>query len=382
MSTNSINVYNLPVSGGSFPCQLGLLCELFDAVEGIETINASPDIVFAASGGNISTYIAMAGDWTSYGIYRVSRCIINEIFARSWFPKGLRLLPTGLLGIFKGSLYRDGFGSKLLLQRFLTNKSIQRVEVWTMTFNVKLFKSEIFCNKKKESCNIQPGDFSKELFTYDCIDFKYNDKKNIIDKIAKISMASASIPFLVEGQEINSTIHTDGGVMYPSPSLPLKEPLQKIINGYDNDLKHDEQIVDKNGELKITTKTKPKRLKYFYFEPYPLDSSYPLVNRSISAAYFEQLFHSRMLLDRRVGLDILKSMGTTTHTKYNNLNVKLLREIIVKLEDSGDHYFVSLSPNFIKTVSLIKVTGEDITSLISLTRSDYSANVWVCPQGN
>lgn len=392
MDKDKITIFNLPVSGGAFPCQLGLLCEFFDSITPIKEFKRKPDITFAASGGNVSTYLSMAGDWTSYGIYRVCKYVKPELFVNSWFPSGMGFLPTALIGIFKGSLYKDGYGADMLFNKFLTPKSIKETEIWTMTFNVDLFKTEIFCNLHQSECLVQPFDFNKDSYTYDCLDLHYIKTDDIIKKMAKVSHASASIPLLVQSQRINSKpqseggLHADGGVMYPSPSTVLKESIINIINGVDSDLKENEFIITPTGEQKTDVYKKPKRMRYFYFEPYDLDSSYPLIERfSTTSALFEQIFHSKMLLDRRVGIDVLMSLRsadseTIESEVHLNMTTKKLNSIISRLEDVAEHYFITLCPAFNGKIAMTVFTTEDLMNLIKKTRESYTAKVWYIPK--
>jgi hypothetical protein len=378
MTEDKKTIFNLPISGGGFPCQLGLMAELLDALSVVENFEKRPDISFAASGGNVAVYITMAGDWTSDGIYRVSSDLKPEMFTRSWFPKGMKFMPTALIGIFKGSLYRDGFGAEDLFSRYLTESSIQRSEIWTMTFNMGPFKTEMFSNKKQSECLIQPEIYSKSAFTYDSLDLNYVKTDGAMEKMSIVSHASASIPYLVEGKKIDSQTNADGGVMYSSPSIPLKYSIESIIKGQKDDLRPSEFIIDKNGDIIESTATEPKMMRYFYFEPYSYDSKYPMESNVASTkAMFLQLFHSRMILDRRVGLDILMDLeGDINHTYYPLLNTKTLSNIILWLEEYAKHYYVSLSPNFRQKVSMTSFTPLNIKNLIDKTRKKYSANVW------
>ena len=103
-TANPLSVYCLPISGGGFVAQLGLLSELYVAkwiAEGKRLKGSKayqPNLVFASSGGNVAAYIAMAGDWSPEGMTRVAEKISTPMFIRSWFPDYMSFIPTWIIG--------------------------------------------------------------------------------------------------------------------------------------------------------------------------------------------------------------------------------------------------------------------------------------------
>jgi len=228
-----LKVYVLPVSGGWFPMQLMLLGQVYQA----RLLNAggrfksteeyTPDICCAASGGNIATYIAMAGDWSDAGISRVSSNIHSEMFCRNWWPSYMTFLPTWILGIFAGALFRTGYGANMLLDKIFTPSTIQKTEIWTGTFNQSTRTCELFCNKKPGETYVWPLTYNRFLYRSMPLNFL---RGNMME-IGKAIMASASIPFIFNSQTIGNHEYADGGIMYASPLTPLQDEICRIVTG-------------------------------------------------------------------------------------------------------------------------------------------------------
>ena len=228
-----LKVYVLPVSGGWFPMQLMLLGQVYQA----RLLNAggrfksaeeyTPDICCAASGGNIATYIAMAGDWSDAGIRRVSSNIHSEMFCRNWWPGYMTFLPTWILGIFAGALFRTGYGANMLLDKIFTPSTIQKTEIWTGTFNQSTRTCELFCNKKPGETYVWPLTYNRFLYR----SMPLNFLRGNMSEIGKAIMASASIPFIFNSQTIGHHEYADGGIMYASPLTPLQDEICRIVTG-------------------------------------------------------------------------------------------------------------------------------------------------------
>jgi len=218
---STLDVYCLPISGGGFVAQLGLLCEIYEAkkiangniVFGSKTY--CPDLVFAASGGNVASYIALAGNWSTDGIIRCSQQIDPHSFTRKWVPNELSIIPNIVVGIFKSSLYNKGYGAGYLFKKLFTEKSISQTEIWTGTYNSDKKAAQFFCNKSQEESLVNESFFNEEQSMYDSLSLKFMNSN--IELIAEVSIASASIPLIVPGQKIGNSMYADGGCSYSSP---------------------------------------------------------------------------------------------------------------------------------------------------------------------
>jgi predicted acylesterase/phospholipase RssA len=229
----ALKIYVLPVSGGWFPMQLMLLSQIYQA----RLINAggrfsspdqyTPNICCSASGGNIANYIAMAGDWSDTGILRISSSINSEIFCRNWWPDYMSFLPTWVLGVFTGAVFRTGYGANILLNKIFTSKTIQKTEIWTGTYNQSTRSCELFCNKRAGDTHVWPLTYNRFLYRSMPLNFLGGN----VTEIGKAIMASASIPLIFNSQTIGDYEYADGGVMYASPLTPLQDEICRIVTG-------------------------------------------------------------------------------------------------------------------------------------------------------
>ena len=117
-----LRVYVLPVSGGALVAQLALIKELSAAIL-LFDINHEPHLVMCSSGGNVSAYIGMAANWNPISIDRISSMVESEMLIMNWWPKHLDFLPTALIGVFAGSIYRQGYGVSKMYENLFNNKN-------------------------------------------------------------------------------------------------------------------------------------------------------------------------------------------------------------------------------------------------------------------
>ena len=353
--------YSLPVSGGSFVAQLGLLSEVYDSQLRLNNgmfrskSDYEPDLVFSASGGNISAYIGMAGKWTPEGILRVCQDIESEMFIRSWFPKSLNFLPTGLVGIFNGSLYQYGYGGRYLFNSYFTPFSITRTEVWTGTYNVDRRRAQFFCNRNEKDAYIKKDSFKDESNLYGEMPLEYLNGD--VNTISDVVTASASIPLLVKAKAVNGENYADGGTMYASPSSLFTDELYKLVN----------------GEF---------RLRGYYFSSYDMDT--PDILKSISGTFgvseINQLIHTNALLDRAALFKILYQLSGGDSEPIIRKDFPLLKRWglveILKIVNECSHCIINLYPAGSPSIKMNKFTIKDIVREIEKSRDDYGAIVW------
>ncbi len=386
MSKNdTLIVYSLPVSGGSFAAQLGLLSELYEARK--KQYNGkfkshkdyAPDLIFSASGGNVAAYSGFAGDWSYEGIIRVCKDFTSEMFVRSWFPPMMNFLPTALIGIFTGSLYRPGYGAKYLFERCFNLQTIQEIEIWTGTYNRTTNQAEFFCNRSQERALIQEIFFDADADKYAVMPLRYmSDEPNVLENLAKISMASASIPYVVEEQKIGQHSYSDGGVMYASPTSAFCNEIFRLVKGhiFDNVL-----CMSNDGTMSNEKEIlKPRRLRHFYFSPYDINS--PEVTQSCKTVNtaITQILYTNLLSDRAAAVLNLQHIygieGTQLiHEHYTDITEDQLSEILMNME-KYDHYVCDLYPIGIPAVNIQNFTIKELISVINKTRLHYGIQIW------
>lgn len=202
-----MNVWILPISGGQFVNQCASIISL------LENEN-KPDIMFGSSGGNLTAYITMAGDWTPNGIIRLCENISSSLIFKSWS----NLDVIGFLkGFFSGNLYKNGPGIYTFIKKYFTEKTIKDVEIWTGCFDKEENKSKFFCNRNKKDCYIQIKNEINNIYQY--LEPVYANGN--IELISDYIVASASVPVIVNEKKVLCKKYVDGGLGGASPFTHL-----------------------------------------------------------------------------------------------------------------------------------------------------------------
>lgn len=340
-----MKIYILPVSGGGFAVQIGLLKAINQATQSeSDKLGYRPDIVFASSGGNVSSYIALIGNWRYNEILRNCGILNSDLFVESWTPS---FFPSGLVFPLTGSVYRNGSGIKELYNKVFTKESIGKTEIWTGTYNEESQKACFFTNKSFAEALIRDDGDNSHL--YDAETYKYVDRD--IEKLSKICHASASIPILTEGVMIDGEKHIDGGVGYASPFFPMSQKLTEVIR--------------KKGNS--------EPLQFFHFSSYNMDMRFSdsFYSRSIGL-----LTHQALLYDRGFIVTYLSQFGKITPKAeiHYNVNYERLGQIIKRLEKKS--YVLSLSPITSPSINLTQFKGREVLDVIKKIENDFTVMVW------
>jgi hypothetical protein len=355
--------YVAPISGASFPSQIALMCEVSIAKTMINIKNKSknikynkiqPDISLATSGGNICIYAAIAGGWKASGIYRIARSLETSMLLQSWWPKFLSFLPSPVLSLNTGSCFRPGYGVEKLFENYLTPSTVTSTEVWTGTKNDTNNKAQFFCNKSNGQTYIKSDTFEKCREIYNCEPLTYT--KGDLKLIAKVALASASIPIVTQAIKIHGSEFSDGGVLFCSP---LSVFTQEI--------------------LRILSDTK-KSLQMIYFSCYDMSTTsndYRGINGAFGST-LSSLICSLTILDRCKGIELIRTLAGDSpvmYLSYNKVNTKMLAKILEFLARQ-EHYFLELYPKEFHDVNLISFEGDDVINKTNLHRLNYAARVW------
>ncbi|AYV86340.1 MAG: patatin-like phospholipase [Solumvirus sp.] len=242
-----MKVLILPISGGGFPVQLGILSKLCDA-------KYEPDLVLSSSGGNVSAYIAAAGGWQSKGIKRVAKCLSKDFFLTSWTEGLFSFIPSWIPGFFMDSFFNSStLGIEFFKENF-NSVTATHVEIWTGTVDCTSKKSQLFCNRKYiDSCIYEEKSDKKDgvgclvdtikdekssTIPVKCIDCKIDTQlygclepiylNGNVEEIGKAALASASIPTMVPSQNIRGKLYADGGVTHASPLSIMKDVINNL----------------------------------------------------------------------------------------------------------------------------------------------------------
>lgn len=378
--SNILEVFSGTISGGGFPAQLQEILYVIDQKKKAfanvsENISSYyvPDLCMGTSGGNVALYIAISGNWDEGGIKRVINSMSPDMFAQTWWPGPMSFLPTGLLGIFEGAIYRPGYGATALLKAFNTSNSIMSVEMWNSSYNKNEKKTALFCNRKENTTFISPLTYSNFESKTLPLTFLAGD----IPRISSSVVASASVPFLFKPVSIDNNDYIDGGVTYPSPLSIFQEEIYKCIKGivepydYEKTLSSPPIPVGTPEQYaELTAKRSRTILHLTYFSPYNIDSTEDTTSALGNGNIFSALTDSSAVKDRYTGINLLERV------KESNQSVKVVdsRTNMYSLSDlfqtyNATHYFCEMYVRNNEWIDLNKFTPQDILNRMNDAKS-------------
>lgn len=365
-----LEVYVLPVSGGGFPAQLQEVIFYTNqkqlatntTEETGDYLEYTPDICLSASGGNVSSYIGLSGNWTEGGIKRVVQTLNAKMFSRTWWPGPLGFLPTWILGIFEGSIFRPGYGPSRLLKAFSDDQSIQDVEIWSGTYNKTQKRTGLFCNKKS-------GETLISETTYNPFDFKTMPliyMAGDIDLISKVTVASASVPILFKPVEIDGDEHIDGGVTYQSPLTPLQNEIYNIMKGITTPAPYDLisspfPIPAGSTDPGLGGRRDKDYLHLTYFSPYNMDNTTEKVSSTLgNDSFLSAMTDASAIKDRYTGINLLQRLKTDlqTITLFDSRHGHSLSTLLSTYR--GNHYFCQIYVRTNEWIDMTKFTSADV----------------------
>lgn len=339
-----MKIYVLPVSGGGFAVQIGFLKVINEASSKKDISGIKPDLVLGSSGGQVSAYLAMIGNWNYTAILKNIHLVNSTLFVESWTPP---FFPTWIAFPLTQSIYNSGDGVKNLFHRVFTPRSITTTEIWSGTYNSTTQKAALFCNLSFDKAKIKDKDETK--YIYDSEKSTYMDGD--IDLVAKAAYASASIPYITPGVIINDEKHIDGGAAYASPIVPLKTKVADII--------------------KRKPKTEP--IQVYHFASYDMNEKF---SDSLYSNSIGLLIHSILLQERATTLDLLKEVGVVDPTpdQYMDVNCQKLSAIFEVYANQS--YLMMFSPKRSPSITVTSFSGIDIAEIIQDIEKDFTVLVW------
>lgn len=332
-----MQVLCLPVSGGGFPVQLGIMRVLCQA-------GYRPKVTLGASGGNVVAYVCSAADWYPSGIERIAAQLSSDVFFDSWVPQPVL---GGLWGFFEGSLYRHGTGVRDLLATYFTDNTIGRDEIWTGTYNAVRRRACFFCNRPKDKVRLKINPIPRDLLQ--CMPFHYADE---LEKVVKVCMASASIPSFVPAVAIDDELYSDGGLYYASPLSVIQDALtseERLHLIYVNSFDLNEEINDGTNHRNL------------------------LDNGRQAAA---DLVRGQIVADRHAGYKLLRGDGTQT-VHFRNIigSVANIKDYLSRIPHCT-RSMLELFPGAQQTVNLTEFNGEHILHVMKETAQDCWGRIW------
>ena len=331
-------VIALPVSGGGFVVQLAIL-------QYICQVKISPDLILASSGGNVAAYIAMAADWKWSGIERISNQLNQELFVRQWSTFGSL---SFMFGYFKGDLYKQGIGINKFLSNNITQKEITKYEIWTGTYNKKHQRGRLFCNK------------SQSILDITCIDqdltqhMKPKFMKGNIKTIAKVSIASASIPAIVPGQVIKGEEYIDGGLSTASPLTVMQDPILKYVNENESSL-HIIYINSVDLSKPITT---------------PCNNALETLKQATG-----NLVRSQTVIDRISGYEMLRCQCRDINKDTFSCSYTTM-QYVLEIQKITKYTLLEIYPTKNYSINIVNFNGAEVNQLIKQAYDNCRCRLW------
>jgi len=342
-----MRIYVIPSSGGRFPNQLAILCQIYNIVP-------TPELILATSGGNLCSYIALAGDFTPEGIQRVCTMISSKLFSSPWWPKYLNFIPSWIIGTFKGSIYKQGKGSAELMSKIFTNYNISRIEICTGTTERSTGKHQIFSNKSESQSIFKNSKIDNNLLN--CNDLKYTDGD--IKIISKVCTASASIPVYVPDKKIMDKYYIDGGTTYWSPLTPLADCIDNL---YKTEALHIDYINGSDIESNFKTEN--------YFN---------IVQNTDNT--LGRVIKSLAIQDRLSGIELIRKSNYRNRYKIMYSSGKCNASILKDIENSrkyGFRSFLELYTTEDLEIDITHFTYLDIACNMEKVYNNYSYRFWI-----
>jgi hypothetical protein len=282
-------------------------------------------------------------------------------------------LPTWVLGIFEGAVYRPGYGANSLLGAYNTPSSIMSVEMWNSSYNKNEKKTALFCNKKDGSTFISPLTYS----TFESKTLPLKFLNGDINKISSSVVASSSVPFLFKPVSIDNEDYIDGGVTYPSPLGILQDEIYKCIKCIVEPLDYEKSLSSPpipSGTpaqyAELAVKRNRDILHLTYFSPYNMDSTEETTSTLGSGNVFAALTDSSAIKDRYVGINLLeriKNSGQNIKVIDSRTNMNSLSDLFQTYNTT--HYFCEVYVRNNEWIDLNKFTPQDILNKMEDAKS-------------
>jgi Patatin-like phospholipase len=349
----------LPVSGGYFPIQLGIIALLCDNKK--SRMFSRPDIVLASSGGNVSAYFSIACDWDKANLYERLCLLKNDAFLTGWSLHSLSLA----FFPFTRALFHPGYGFGPLFMHSFTSGALRSApEVWTGVFHRKTGQHRLFTNRGEGETilkNVNSNPSSLKLGTGLAPVYASGDRQ----LISEVTLASASVPFLVKPATIDGDEYQDGGAMYASPLTVLSDNIYMCFQ---------------------ENKTVPVHILYISSEPLLYYSSKCSDAKSntnnLETFCFKEVLHlldALKYVDIRALISLIARFGADPFNPnvYRTITSGELGSLIESMNLVKTHYAIVLFPTkHIQPAKLSNISTKKMRSMMQNAEKNTGALVW------
>jgi hypothetical protein len=264
------------------------------------------------------------------------------------------------------------------LEAFSDKNTIKNVEILSGTFKKTKKRSGFFCNKNEDETYISSITYSPYLFKTMPLQFLNGD----INKISKITVASASVPILFKPVEYEGEEYIDGGVTYSSPLTPMQDELYNIIKGITTpsmkDLISSPFPLPSKDSIGLKGRRNKDYLHMTYFSPYNMDNTTEKVDSTIGVdSFLSYMTDASSLKDRSVGITLLQRLKTDLQDIYfedSRYTTFSLNELLTNT--SNTHYFCEIYVRNNEWIDLNKFTSQDILNKMNEAESQIEWRFW------
>ncbi len=338
-------IFILPVSGGRFPSQLGILKVCFEA-------QLFPDLVLASSGGNAAAYIAAAGNWSSCGIDKVIKTLKPNMLAKKWHSMPFM---ASMLSFFKGTVYSKGEGADQFFDYHFSPAKITSVEIWTGMYNQAAHRTVLFCNRSEEASILAT-----------CSHHQYLSPRiyggGNVQKAAASAVATASIPLVIPSGNMDGAVYVDGGVSAASPLIFLMADITEI------------------------TTDKHEKLHFVYVNSLDTDTlpakQYDTIIEN-GVAILDEFVIAQYVNDRNIALAMIRTCGRKLAWKQFPLTVANLGKV-KRFTEQADvtASLLELYPLSVQTINIDWFVASEIETAIANGYIHSECRFWWCGEGS
>ena len=345
------------ISGGYFVSQMAIMTILMEVRSKSKIIDKHfLDLYFGASGGALTNMISTCFEETKESIERLLYSLQSEIFVKNWWKGKIKFLDSKIFYLFKNSFFESSDNIFDVVSELTSNNQFNNSdspELWTLTFNINKSKPTIFCSKKKDHSLFKDSMNIENNF----VNFEYVFLEGNLEKISKTVMASASVPGVKEGVEINNDSHVDGGVSNPTPYIYFSKILYSK---------------NKNKEIS-------RPYHYYYLLPHgKKETNEEKVSNSIADAFLNNLSFS-VFNDREFVFNSwLKLIDTEEDKlekiKIQNIKKKNLLDLLEKFHSLD--YFITFYADCIP-INITKFNGDDLENCFHESYNNINLEMFV-----
>lgn len=334
-----------PASGGYFPNQLAacnVLCLL----------DYKPLVVFAASGGAITTLMLECMEWCPNNF----REIVSEINSTRFVKAPM----VPYLGVGWSALHGSMYNFSELMVPYIVDRLKRRkvsklLEVWMSMNDTEFYMPQLMCTLEQADCLMNLHPLEQVMFNAKSVKYANGDYTSIANGV----QACSAVPGLLPKKVIDGEKYSDGALSYTSPLVFFKKELVETATERAQPL-HFTMLaeVDLNKSCPIRYVTlKPELIKSLY-------------------GTFKAGFFTNMLNERVACIDMQNSLGLScVGMLTSKTSAQLISKLLAYKKDSVGT-LVELYSDCDSMVDLNSFTGDQLLRMVDEAGRSMQLRFW------